>query len=111
MHPNETIRLGAKSWTLRPLTCRQVEQIETLVLQASTANNMTRSMQVIAAALSRDHSEDAAGLWDVEATRKEIDAASAAILRMGGWIERESAAGEAEAPTTGAAPGLGSAAA
>ncbi|VFU07006.1 conserved protein of unknown function [Methylocella tundrae] len=109
---DQEITLGAKTWRLRPLTCKQVEQIEPFVARAGVGNGMAMALQVIAVAIGRDHPDDVAALWDVEATKTEIDAASRVVLLMGGWIETKDAApGEAEAPKTGAEPRAGSEAA
>lgn len=109
---DQEITFGAKTWRLRPLTCKQVEQIEPFVARAGVGNGMAMALQVIAVAIGRDHPDDVAALWDVEATKTEIDAASRVVLLMGGWIETKDAApGEAEAPKTGAEPGAGSEAA
>ncbi|VFU10254.1 conserved hypothetical protein [Methylocella tundrae] len=97
----EMIRLGEREWPIRPLTLRQVQEIEpVLMANASEAKgNVAAAMAIVAIALRRDHAEAAASLGDVEATSPEIAAAMAAILRLGGFLpssaEGDAGAGEA----------------
>jgi hypothetical protein len=84
----ETIKLGERDWALRPLTLRQVQEIEPILLAGApeAAGNVTAAMAIVAIALRRDHAEAAAALGDVEATATEIGAAMAAVLRLGGFL-------------------------
>jgi hypothetical protein len=85
----ETIRLGAHQYQVRPLTLRQVQEIEP-ILMASTAEakgSVAAAIAIVAIALRRDHPEAAAALGDIEATAPEISAAMATVLRLGGFIE------------------------
>jgi hypothetical protein len=93
----ETIRLGAREWTVRPLTLRQVQEIEPILLAsaAETKGNVAAALAIVAIALGRDHADAAALLGDIEATAPEIGAAMATVLRLGGFIET-SAPGDAE---------------
>ena len=86
--PSETIRLGAREWTVRPLTLRQVQEIEPILIEnaSATKGNVTAALAIVAIALRRDHAEAAASLGDVEATAPEIGAAMAIILRLGGFL-------------------------
>jgi hypothetical protein len=84
---SETIRLGAREWPVRPLTLRQVQEIEPILMASETKGNVAAAMAIVAIALSRDHAEAAASLADVEATAAEIGFAMAAILRLGGFLE------------------------
>ena len=92
----ETIRLGAHEWPVRPLTLRQVQEIEP-ILMSSAAD----AMAIVAIALGRDHADAAASLGDIEATAPEIGAAMATVLRLGGFIETpaqgDAGPGEAQA--------------
>jgi hypothetical protein len=96
-----TIKLGETEWCVRPLTLRQVQEIEPLLLAESEGTGtVAKAVQILAIALGRDHSEAAASLSDVEATVREISAAMADVLRLGGFIayaEADDAPGEAEA--------------
>jgi hypothetical protein len=84
----ETIRLGAHEWPVRPLTLRQVQEIEPILMASAEANgNIAAAMAIVAIALRRDHAEAAASLGDVEATAPEIASAMAAVLRLGGFLE------------------------
>ncbi len=84
----ETIRLGEREWTVRPLTLRQVQEIEPILMESAsvTKGNVTAALTIVAIALRRDHAEAAAPLGDVEATAPEIGAAMATILRLGGFL-------------------------
>ncbi len=99
----ETLRLGACEWPVRPLTLRQVQEIEPILLSnaAETKGNITAALTIVAIALGRDHAAAAASLGDIEATAPEIGAAMATVLRLGGFIETpaqgDSGLGEAQA--------------
>jgi hypothetical protein len=85
----ETIRLGPHEWQVRPLTLRQVQEIEPLLMSnaAETKGNVAAAIAIVAIALRRDHADAAASLCDIEATAPEIGAAMATVLRLGGFIE------------------------
>lgn len=93
MRAAESIKLGAREWTVRPLTLRQVQEIEPILLSPEAMGNVAAAMAIVAIALRRDHAEAAAALGDVEATAPEIGAAMATILRLGGFLP--SGAGDA----------------
>ena len=75
----ETIRLGAREWPVRPLTLRQVQEIEPILMSstAETKGNVTAALAIVAIALGRDHADAAALPGDIEATAPEIGAAMA----------------------------------
>ncbi len=85
----ETIRLGEHEWQVRPLTLRQVQDIEPILMTCAEEpkGNIAAAMAIVAIALGRDHAEAAASLGDVEAIAPEIGAAMATILRLGGFLE------------------------
>lgn len=85
----ETIRLGACEWTVRPLTLRQVQEIEPILMSSigEKQGNVAAATAIVAIALGRDHPDAAACLGDVETTAPEIGAAMATVLRLGGFIE------------------------
>lgn len=94
---SETIRLGECEWPVRPLTLRQIQEIEPVLMSsaAETKGNVSSAMAIVAIALGRDHADAAALLGDIEATAPEIGAAMATVLRLGGFIETP-AQGDAE---------------
>jgi len=94
---SETIRLGRHDWQVRPLTLRQVQEIEPILFSAAgdPKGNVAAAMAIVAVALSRDHGDAVSMLGEIEATAPEIGAAMAVVLRLGGFLE--SAARE-EAP-------------
>lgn len=85
----EMIRLGDCEWKVRPLTLRQVQEIEPLLTSYAAENkgNVATAMAIVTIALSRDHESVAKSLGEIEATAPEIGAAMAAVLRLGGFIE------------------------
>jgi hypothetical protein len=91
------IRLGAQEWLVQPLTLRQVQEIEPILMAsaAETKGNVAAALAIVAIALGRDHPDAAATLGDIEATAPEIGAAMATVLRLGGFIEAP-AQGDAE---------------
>ena len=84
----QMIKLGEREWAVRPLTLRQVQEIEPILLAGApeATGNVTAAMAIVAIALRRDHAEAAAALGDVEATATEIGVAMAAVLRLGGFL-------------------------
>lgn len=90
-HP-ETIRLGVEEWLVRPLTLRQVQDIEPILIASATdaRSNVRAAIEIVSIALQRDHAEAASRLADVEATASDIGAAMTKVLRLGGFIEGES---------------------
>jgi hypothetical protein len=97
----ETIRLGAREWPVRPLTLRQVQEIEPILMSstAETKGNVAAALAIVA--MGRDHADAAALLGDIEATAPEIGAAMTTVLRLGGFIETpaqgDAGLGEAQA--------------
>jgi hypothetical protein len=87
--PPETIRLGPHEWQVRPLTLRQVQEIEPILTTSAvdTRGNVAAAIAIVAVALRRDHADAAASLEDIEATAPEIGTAMATVLRLGGFIE------------------------
>ena len=85
----ETIRLGAQAWCVRPLTLRQVQAIEPLLMAnaAEGQGNVAAAIAILGVALTRDHADAVPALGDIEATAPEIGAAMRAVLRLGGFIE------------------------
>jgi len=69
-----TIRLGVREWLVRPLTLRQVQEIEPILMSsaAETKGNVAAAMAIVAIALGRDHAEATSSLGDIEATAPEI---------------------------------------
>jgi hypothetical protein len=90
-----TIAFGDKEWSIRPLTLRQVEEIEPIVMQGGGA--MPLSISIVQIALRRDHPEDSENIREFESTTAQVAAAMRAVLRLGGFLETETP-GEAEPP-------------
>jgi hypothetical protein len=90
MRPQQQIiRLGEREWPVRPLTLRQVQDIEPILMagERGAKGSVAAAIAIIEIALQRDHGEAANSLADIEATAPEIAAAMTAVLRLGGFIE------------------------
>ncbi len=81
-----TITLGSKTWTVRPLTLRQVEALEPLVARGSGESPFAYGLAVVSAALARDHEPDIAGLRDLEATSADLAEATRTVLILAGYL-------------------------
>ena len=98
----ETIRLGAREWPVRPLTLRQVQEIEPILMSsvAETKGNVAAALAIVAIALGRDHAVGRLARRH-RATAPEIGVAMVTALRLGGFIETpaqgDAALGEAQA--------------
>ena len=100
--PREVIRLGPYVWEIRPLTLRQIQEIEPILLSSNGKDdNIKSALAILAIALKRDHGEALAVLDDVEGTPREVADAMATILRLGGFIDTtpcgDSSMGEGDA--------------
>lgn len=86
---SETIQLGRHEWLVRPLTLRQVQEIEPILMSAAdnAKGNVAAAMAIVAVALGRDYPDVSTSLDDIEATASEIGNAMAVVLRLGGFIE------------------------
>lgn len=83
----QTIALGTRSWTVRPLTLAQVQAIEPLLFATADARGtVAAAVAILKVALGRDHPDTAAGLDEIEAGAPEISAAVATVLRLGGFL-------------------------
>lgn len=104
------IRLGAREWSVRPLTVMQVQAIEPVLADASRGevSNLGAAVSILRIALMRDHPEDASTLDEVEAAAREISAAMADILRLGGFLPEEGAAVPLDAMGHERSTGIGS---
>lgn len=90
MRPSpETIRLGRHEWLVRPLTLRQVQEIEPVLVASpvDAKGNIAAAMAIVQIALRRDYPDAADSLAEIEATAPEIGAAMSAILQLGGFID------------------------
>lgn len=82
-----TIKLGDAQWRVRPLTLRQVQEIEPLLVREGASHgSVATAIEIVSIALSRDHPEAANGIHDIEASVREIGAAMSEVLRIGGFI-------------------------
>jgi len=103
---SEKIRLGSFEWMVRPLTLRQVQEIEPILLGVSNGGkgNIGAALAIVGIALRRDNPEDEARLLDIEATAPEIGVAMSVVLQLGGFIQKDdfgrSSSGEIEAGAT-----------
>mgnify|MGYP005812840555 CR=1 FL=1 len=93
------IKLGETQWQVRPLTLRQVQEIEPLLVAdpQGAKTSVAAAVEIVAIALSRDHPDAAARLHDIEASVREIGAAMSQVLELGGFILRAESATPGEA--------------
>jgi len=98
------IRLGGRTYAVRPLTFRQLREIEDALGRAFKAGPLTRidfdaAVDILAAALGRvDPAMTREAILDLEGTKVEIVVATRAVLRLSGYVEREAnQLGEAQA--------------
>lgn len=92
-----TIRLGDKSFSIRPLTLDQVERIDGILAERAIGT-VAQGHQVIAVGLLRDHPDAARGLSEMEVDVSEVASAMTAILRQGGFLPAEPGEALAAAP-------------
>jgi hypothetical protein len=91
------ISLGGRDFTVRPLTFRQLREIEEALGRALKAGPLTKidfdaAIDIVAAALNRaDPTITRDTILDLEGTKTEIVAATRAILGLSGYVERETA--------------------
>jgi len=98
MRPDpQMITLGEMSFSIRPLTLKQVRAIERVM--SSSESSIGLSIEIIRIGLDRDHAEAAAQIDDIEASGGDAAQAMAVILRLGGFLQ-ESAPGEEQAAGT-----------
>ena len=96
--PETTITLGARGYSIRPLTLGQLRVVLPAFARAarlSAADGIDAAIDILAAALARDHASlhrDA--LLEMEATPHELAAAIAQIAELSGLVPKDGAAGE-----------------
>ncbi len=84
------LRLGVHEWRVRPLTLKQIQEIEPLLLRDQSAgHSIAAATKIIAVALTRDHPEAADRLSEIEASTRDIGIAMGDVLRLGGFIAVE----------------------
>ena len=93
-----TISLGARDYTIRPLTLGQLRVVLPAFARAAklgAADGIDAAIDILAAALARDHAaltRDA--LLEFEATPHELASAVARIAELSGLVPKDGAAGE-----------------
>ncbi len=91
------ISLGRNVWEIRPLTLRQIGDIEPILVN-QPEGNMATMLSIISVALDRDFKDRDVDLWELEATASDVRIAFTKVLRIGGFIPAEDgASGESEA--------------
>ncbi len=95
-----TIRFGERSFEIRPLTVRQIIDIEPVSIDMGLGviSGLVGAARIIKIALSVNHPAVAAGLDDLETSGDEMADATKAILELGGFFK--TAQGEAMAVST-----------
>jgi hypothetical protein len=100
----QTISLGGHEWPVRPLTLRQVQAIEPILMDrnSESGGHIGGAIAIVGIALERDHPDVAAKLGDIEATAGEIGAALETVLRLGGFIDTRGKEGDERLGESGA---------
>lgn len=82
-----TIQLGELEFAIRPLTLGQIQDIEPALLSGreEVENPLQVSLTIVGVALRRDYPD--IDLLEVEATGKELAAATRQILQHGGFLD------------------------
>ena len=93
-----SITLGARSYAIRPLTLGQLRIVLPAFARAaklSAADGIDAAIDILAAALARDHASlTREALLEIEATPHELAAAVAQIAELSGLVPKDGAAGE-----------------
>jgi hypothetical protein len=103
MRETIAIELGGRHFTVTALTFRQLRDIEDALGRALTPGalpgvDFDAAVDILTAALGRTHPEmTREAILDLEGTKPEIVAATRAVLRLSGYLERETVPGEAVA--------------
>ena len=93
-----SVTLGARRYSIRPLTLGQLRVVLPAFARAarlSAADGIDAAIDILAAALARDHASltrDA--LLEMEATPHELAAAVAQIAELSGLVPKDGAPGE-----------------
>ena len=82
------LRLGAQEWRVRPLTLKQIQEIEPLLLTSDqdASHSIATAIKIISVALMRDHPTVAGSLDEIEASAQEVASAMSAVLQLGGFV-------------------------
>jgi hypothetical protein len=90
MTDTTTIHLGGAEFAIRPLTLRQLRSVLPAFARAGAIgaeDGVDAAVEILAAALSRDHPEmTRAALLDTEASVQELAAAVTTVARMSGLV-------------------------
>lgn len=96
-----TITLGARSYSIRPLTLGQLRIVLPAFARAaklSAADGIDAAIDILAAALARDHASlNRDALLELEMLPAELAAAVAQIAELSGLVPKDGAAGEIQA--------------
>jgi len=97
-----TIKLGGRDFIVRPLTFRQLREIEAAIDASTKAGAVSvefdAQVDIIAAALSRcEPPMTREQVLDLEVTKPQVGMAMRAILKASGYLEGDQKPGEAPA--------------
>lgn len=95
------IALAGRTFSVRPLTLRQVEALEA-ILAVQGQGSIAQGVRIVAAGLARDHADMTDEvLYAAEITPHEIATAAAAVLRQAGFLQGEAPAAAGDSASTG----------
>jgi len=96
-----TITLGSRDYSIRPLTLGQLRVVLPAFARAtklSAADGIDAAIDILAAALARDHASlNRDALLELEMLPAELAAAVAQIAELSGLVPKDGAAGEPQA--------------
>lgn len=105
------ITLAGETYTVRPLTLRQLQDIEVLTSQPA-ASQVGRIAGILDIVLRRDHSDrlPEGGVLDLEVTRDELEEAANAVRKLSSPEGAQSGEAEAAKPAAANSGGIATAA-
>ena len=93
------ITLGDKEFTIKPLTLRQIREIDK-ILRNLDITEIEKTSEILRVGLSRDYPEDAKNLEDLEIPMVDLGPICRQILTVGGMTVVEGGNGQ-PVPTPG----------
>jgi len=72
-------------YLIRPLTLRQVREVDK-ILRDTSLGEVDKILEIVRIALSRDHAERAASLYDAEVSLVDLGPMCELVLKVGGMV-------------------------
>lgn len=94
------LELGDKKFTIRPLTLGQIQEIDAY-LKDTAMSEILKTIHIIRIALSRDYTNDADNIMEMELPMNELGPKVFQILQIGGMVMKDVEGNVREALQTG----------